>query len=391
MEDLWRKSDGTPSKRDGRGKRWRARYVDAEGREFTKSFATKPPAKAWIDAQVTAIGTGTHVAPGAGNVTVGVLYEQFRGQWGHLTENTRAARESAWSARVRDQWAEKRISDITTSKARTWVTNMVERKVGAASIEAALGLLRMICAMAVDDKLIAVNPLDRVKGPKRQHTQRAYLDHHQVEVLAGSFARPSDQTLARFLAYSGLRFGEATATTVGSFDMLRRQVHVNEAAAEVRGKLVIGPPKDWEKRTVSVPGFLLAELSELMVGKKRDDLVFTAPEGGRLRLNTWRGRAWATALEAATVATDKQRSLEQKAGQTMTSDFPQVTPHDLRHTAASLAVSAGANVLVVQRMLGHESAALTLDTYADLFGSDLASVSGALDAARTAALASRIG
>ena len=54
--------------------------------------------------------------------------------------------------------------------------------------------------------------------------------------------------------------------------------------------------------------------------------------------------------------------------------FPRVTAHALRHTAASLAISAGANPKVVQRMLGHASAAMTLDVYADLFDSDLASV-----------------
>jgi integrase len=46
--------------------------------------------------------------------------------------------------------------------------------------------------------------------------------------------------------------------------------------------------------------------------------------------------------------------------------FPRITAHALRHTAASLAVSAGANVKVVQRMLGHASAAMTLDVYARL-------------------------
>lgn len=48
-----------------------------------------------------------------------------------------------------------------------------------------------------------------------------------------------------------------------------------------------------------------------------------------------------------------------------------LTLHDLRHTAASLAVSSGAHVKVVQKMLGHKSAAMTLDTYADLFDGDL--------------------
>ena len=58
----------------------------------------------------------------------------------------------------------------------------------------------------------------------------------------------------------------------------------------------------------------------------------------------------------------------------MDETFPRVTAHDLRHTAASLAISAGANPKVVQRMLGHASAAMTLDVCADLFESDLDAV-----------------
>ncbi|GAA2176961.1 hypothetical protein GCM10009847_00970 [Leucobacter tardus] len=53
--------------------------------------------------------------------------------------------------------------------------------------------------------------------------------------------------------------------------------------------------------------------------------------------------------------------------------------HDLRHTAASLAVRSGAHVKIVQRMLGHKSAAVTLDTYADLFEDDLESLRDRLD------------
>jgi integrase len=61
--------------------------------------------------------------------------------------------------------------------------------------------------------------------------------------------------------------------------------------------------------------------------------------------------------------------------------FPDFTPHDLRHTAASLAVSAGANVKAVQRMLGHAKASMTLDVYADLFDDDLDGVADRLDSA----------
>jgi integrase len=59
--------------------------------------------------------------------------------------------------------------------------------------------------------------------------------------------------------------------------------------------------------------------------------------------------------------------------------LPGLTPHEMRHTAASLAVAAGANVKAVQRMLGHASAAMTLDVYAGLFGDDLDDLADGLD------------
>lgn len=71
--------------------------------------------------------------------------------------------------------------------------------------------------------------------------------------------------------------------------------------------------------------------------------------------------------------------------------MPRVTPHDLRHAAASLAVSAGANVKAVQKMLGHASAAMTLDIYADLFDDDLEAVATALDQARLSSTHAGVG
>lgn len=59
--------------------------------------------------------------------------------------------------------------------------------------------------------------------------------------------------------------------------------------------------------------------------------------------------------------------------------LPAITPHSLRHTAASLAISSGASVLSIQRMLGHASAAMTLEVCSDLFEDDLDAVADALD------------
>lgn len=64
---------------------------------------------------------------------------------------------------------------------------------------------------------------------------------------------------------------------------------------------------------------------------------------------------------------------------------PDLYPHQLRHTAASLAIASGADVKVVQQMLGHASATMTLDTYGHLFEDRLDEVGDALDRARETA------
>ena len=103
-----------------------------------------------------------------------------------------------------------------------------------------------------------------------------------------------------------------------------------------------------------------------MEGKSRTDLVFTGAKGAVLAVSRFRPRVFAPAVSRAKQADPS---------------FPTITTHDLRHTAASLAASAGANVKAVQTMLGHASAVLTLDTYSDLFPDDLDAVAARLDEA----------
>ncbi|WP_240748910.1 tyrosine-type recombinase/integrase [Mycobacterium paragordonae] len=148
------------------------------------------------------------------------------------------------------------------------------------------------------------------------------------------------------------------------------------------GGLVWSAPKTQERRSVPFPAVLADELAAMMVGKGREDLVFTDQRGGVLRNSNWRARVFEDALRAVKAAAVAQRAKEVAAtGAATTPEFPTITPHDLRHTAASLAVSAGANVKAVQRMLGHAKASMTLDVYADLFDEDLDGVADRLDAA----------
>ncbi len=89
--------------------------------------------------------------------------------------------------------------------------------------------------------------------------------------------------------------------------------------------------------------------------------MFISPSGGVLWLRNFRRRVFDPAACSA--------------------GLDGLTPHELRHTAASLAVSAGANVKAVQRMLGHPFAAMTLDVYSGLFDDDLDGVADRMDEA----------
>ena len=97
---------------------------------------------------------------------------------------------------------------------------------------------------------------------------------------------------------------------------------------------------------------------------KHGDILFEAPGGGYLR------RTHGPNTTSSWFYWSKRRAGIEG----------QMTVHDLRHTAASLMVKAGANVKAVQRQLGHASAAMTLDVYADLFDDDLDAVGEAVNA-----------
>jgi integrase len=151
---------------------------------------------------------------------------------------------------------------------------------------------------------------------------------------------------------------------VRRLDLLRRRADIVEAVTEVNGALVWGTPKGHERRAVPVPRFPIDELVSHLAGRDGETLVFPGSRGAVLRVRTFR-----------------RGGFDAAAQQIGLNDFH---PHGLRHTAASLAIAAGANVKVVQQMLGHKSATMTLDLYGHLFPDQLDEVGDALDAAARA-------
>lgn len=294
--------------------------------------------------------------------------------------------DSAWRTHVRGKWGHRRIGSIRHSEVQTWVSEL-SKTLSATTVLRAYGVLAAILDIAVRDRRITRNVARDVTLPRKTVRERAYLSHEQVAQLSRESRYPD---LVLFLAYTGLRWGEATALRVKHVDVARRRLNVVENAVMVGSYIEVGTPKSHEARSVPYPAFLGAALGEAIRGKRQQDLLFG---DGRIhmRLPNSRDGWFAAAVKRSQAAAERARADAEGCGEEeLPAEFPRVTPHDLRHTAASLAISAGANVKAVQRMLGHASAAMTLDVYGDLFDDDLDGVANALDRARHSTVVAKL-
>ncbi|MFW0787582.1 site-specific integrase [Gordonia sp. CPCC 206044] len=343
-------------------KRWMVRYRTPDQKQTKKrGFTTKRDASAFANTVEVSKMTGAYVAPSAGRATVGDRGGGWLQRQSHLKPSSLRSAEVAWRVHVEPRWSVVAVGDIERSAVSQWVADLAARS-GPVTVIRAHSVLAQILDEAVADRLITVNPARGVKLPRKSARARAYLTDGQVWHLAREAGEHNTKVLV--LAYCGLRWGELAGLHVADVDMLRRRLHVRRNAVNVGGEIVVGTPKTHEQRSVPFPRFLAEYLARACEGKGRDDIVFANRYGHYAKspgANTWFSGAVGRC-------------------QAESEDFPRVTPHDLRHSAASLAISSGANVKVVQRMLGHKSATMTLDTYADLFPDDLDSVADAHDA-----------
>ena len=347
------------------GKRYRVRYRKPDRSQTHKrGFRTKRDAQLFLAATDVRKATGEFIDSSAARITIDEIGAAWIRSQTHLKPSSYAVVEVAWRVHVQPKWGKRVLGDIRHSEVQAWVSELSKRK-SATVVIRAYGVLAGMIDIAVKDRRLPSNPARGAKLPRKKGKERHYLSHAQVQLLADESR--SNGSLVLLLAYTGLRWGEAVGLRVNNVDMLRRRILVHANAVNVRGTIVPGTPKSHESRSVPFPAFLAEELAKQCGGKSRDQLVFG--EGIAYIPTPTQGDGW--------FAGARKRSVE------LDPSFPPtLTLHDLRHTASSLAISAGANVKAVQRMLGHASAAMTLDTYADLFEDDLDAVASALDAAK---------
>ncbi len=357
------------------GVRWRVRYRKPNGQQTDKrGFTKKIDAERWAAANITtAIADGRYVDPSFGHKRVGPLAIAWLDKKRVILKpSSMKSLDTAYRTYIEPKWGSYRIDAVTREALQTWITGLIDgsatpdgKPKGRTTICRCLEILRGVFGDAVADGMLTLDPTLRLETPRRSGSKRQYLTAEELYRLAASAGWRGDIIL--FLGLTGLRWGEMAALQVRDVDLVKHRILVSKSATQVGNRFVLGSTKTGEARKVMYPQALQGMLESRCVGDP-DGLVF--PNRGRLGVRPFvshrdahRDGRWGWLDYALS-----QAGIDKRVG-----------VHDLRHTAASLMIKSGANVKVIQRQLGHASAAMTLDIYADLFDDDLDSVAAKMD------------
>jgi integrase len=355
VEDQWmrRGPDGRKRRttRYGTGLRWRARWRDDDGREKAKSFRTRDAAQAHLDEVAERVGRPV--------VKAGTVGEWLTVWWAtkqRLAETTKADYESLWTQHVDPRWGSVDAAAVKHSEVLAWAHGL---GVSTSRANRALLVLQQALALAVKDGALPANPADgaRIKaGPGRDPV---FLDRAEIGRLLEAAER--HHAMVHLEVTTGPRWGEVAGFQVGDLDARRRRLRVRRTLSTLSGHLVAKAyPKGRKRRDLPLTKTLAAELEELACGRAKTEPLFVTSKG-----NPWLHSSWEREWDL----------VKERAGLDAGFRF-----HDLRHTAASLAIASGADVKQVQLMLGHESATMTLDLYGHLWNDKLDDVADRVEA-----------
>jgi integrase len=324
--------------------RYRAR-VKHHGREVaTRVFDRRNDALAWESDQRRRLRLGEWTDPKRGRVALSTLAEQWFDSRNSVKRKTRESDRRAWVLHIEPRFGRFPVASITPAEVAQWVGGLVASGLSPSTASRYLATLRSLLAFAVADGRITANPAASVRAPTTGRSRREgqFLTRAELEDLAEACSGTYSDVV-KVLGLAGLRWGEVAGLQVAdrvSVPGAGFRVQRSVLASNDGGALFVDSLKGRRARTVP----LVAEL--VPIG------LFSAPKGGPLSESNWkRSVNW----KAATAAIGR----------------PTLRVHDLRHTCASLWLGAGADPKVVQRILGHASAAMTMDLYGHLIDQNL--------------------
>jgi integrase len=309
--------------------RYQARFPGPDGlvRTAPTTFDTETDAARWLRLTEAEMIRGDWFDWASGEVPLAEYAAKWIAERAGLAPRTVVMYETLLRLHISPGLGSVELGALTPGRVRAWRSDLLASGVGAPTVAKSYRLLRSVLNTAVDDELIRRNPC-RIKGAGSEPSPERPVAT-AVQVFALAEAMPDRWSAFVLLgATTSLRWGELLALTRGDVDLDERVVRVTRAVSEVRGELVIGPPKsEAGKRTVALPEAIVPALRmhlDTYAESGQRGRVFVGEKGATMRRGNFQV-IWAKAIKAAGLPKGFHI-------------------HDLRHTGNTWAADSGASL-----------------------------------------------
>lgn len=326
-----RRGEGSVYRSEGR---WIARYPlgTVDGKRLTKRVkcATERDALVELERLRRTYGSGGNPATG----TLGSYLDAWYAGWTEVRDSTRATYETHIRVHIKPLLGGIPLAKVQPGDVRRLIDELRRKGKAPAYIVRVVTTLRIALNAAVAERIITDNPAAHVKLPRVEREPVRPLLHEEADRILDAVEGHWVEAVVRLLLGSGLRLGEAIGLNQGDLMLDAGFVRVRVTKTHVRAV----PISD---------GAVEALRQALAAAPRRgaDEPVFFGPRKSRNRLRRW------------SVSQTLPRLLKPHG-------LGHITPHQLRHGAATLMLADGHPMRVIAEQLGHRNPALTARVYA---------------------------
>lgn len=246
--------------------------------------------------------------------------------------------------------ADAKASEITPNDIRKWQDTLIEKGYAKTSLRAAQGAIVGLFKYGIRFHGLKDNPATNAgtMGKKKADRELNYWTKEEYDRFIVTVKDDKYRFLYETLYLSGMRIGELLGLTIQDIDFSQNTLKIENNLVYIDseyGYVTQTPKSDKSNRIIMMPQFYMDELKtfvDKVYGHQPTDRVFF----------------WTHDKNAV------RRHLERDLAKT---DLHPITLHGFRHSAASLLINSGANILMIADRLGHENPSITLDIYGHMF------------------------
>ena len=346
--------------------RWEARYTvgrdPGTGKQIQRSVygSTQKEVRQKLAQITAAIDKGTYQAPN--KITVAAWMEEWLSTFceGKVKPLTLQSYRASIRNHIVPAIGVMELQAVKGTHIQRLYNSMTRAGLSGKTVKNTSAIMHKAFSVALKQGIIAVNPCDAAELPKAERKEIRPLTDDEIPLFLSAIDSSPMRNAYALCLFAGLREGECLGLSWGQVDFEKGRITISQQLQKVRtegkGEYQITPStKSGKPRTIEPPPiafeYLRAERVKQMENRLRagpawsnlDDLVFTDEAGGHYAIYTFYRRFKAIAASIGR---------------------PDARPHDLRHTAATVAIASGADVKSVQDLLGHATASFTLNVYA---------------------------